>query len=132
MAQRRVARLLAILGAVCAVVACRPTPVFDLSWIVEPRADATGADAPVTVVIRRGTNGEPVTGARLTLEAHMSHPGMAPVVSDVAEVSTGRYQARLRLTMTGDWTLILSGTLADGQRVTWEHRIGINSAPPAA
>jgi hypothetical protein len=61
----------------------------------------------------------------------MSHPGMAPVLAAVNETTDGRYQGRLRLTMAGDWMLVLSGALADGTRVTWQRQIEISGAAPA-
>jgi hypothetical protein len=73
-----------------------------------------------------------VTGARLRIEGHMAHPGMAPVVTDMTEREAGRYEAEVPLTMAGEWTLVVSGTLAGGARVTWEHRINVEgTAPPA-
>jgi hypothetical protein len=73
-----------------------------------------------------------VSGARLRVEGHMAHPGMAPAVTDMTEAAAGRYEARLPLTMGGEWTLVVSGTLADGQRVTWEHRVSVEGAEGAA
>src|ERR1700722_15498180 len=37
-----------------------------------------------------------ITGARATLEADMSDPGMAPVFAEAREIKPGRYQAHLR------------------------------------
>jgi len=59
----------------------------------------------------------PVTGARLRLEAFMTHPGMAPVAATVEEQGSGRYRARVRFTMAGDWVVRLQGTRADGRRI---------------
>jgi hypothetical protein len=60
----------------------------------------------------------------------MAHPGMAPVVSEVKETADGRYESELPLAMAGRWTLVLSGSLADGRHVTWQRQIDITGAPP--
>ena len=134
MGQPRCAGLLAILCAALVGGGCRTSPAVDLSWTVEhrPFAGAPGADAHVTIVMRDRALGQPVRGARLSLEGHMSHPGMAPVVAAVSETTDGRYEGQLRMTMAGDWTLVLSGALADGRRVTWQRQIEISGAAPAS
>jgi hypothetical protein len=67
-------------------------------------------------------------GARLRVEGHMAHPGMAPVLAEARDLGRGRYQADLTFTMAGDWFLIVSGALPDGRRV--EHRIDIAGVRP--
>jgi len=59
----------------------------------------------------------PVVGAKLRLEGQMSHPGMAPVVAELAERGDGQYEAQMQLTMAGDWILVVSGQLRDGTRI---------------
>lgn len=82
----------------------------------------------MTVEIESRLDAESVTKATLSLEGHMTHPGMAPVVTAMKEVSPGRYQAPLPLAMTGDWVLVLTGTLADGSRVQAEHHVEVTGA----
>jgi hypothetical protein len=43
---------------------------------------------------------------------------MAPVISELIERGNGTYEGRLKLTMAGDWTLVITGELSGGQRVT--------------
>lgn len=129
--RRRVAGVLAVLGAAGALAACRPSPTFELSWSVEPAAGAARADRTVRVAIHE-SGGAPIVGARLTLEGHMAHPGMPPVVTGMTERGAGVYDAEVPLSMAGEWMLVVSGTLADGTRVTWEHRIDVEGAAPPA
>ena len=50
----------------------------------------------------------------------MPHPGMAPVTGQILERGNGTYEARLGLTMTGDWVFVVTGQLTDGSRITEE------------
>jgi len=85
-----------------------------------PPAAATTTIVRVTLA---DSHGAPVGGARLRLDAHMTHPGMAPVTSDVIEISAGTYQSSLRLSMAGDWVFVVSGELPDGHRITKEMQV---------
>ena len=87
------------------------------AWVIEPAPLASGTAATVRVTLRNAGQ-QPVVGAHLQLEAHMSHPGMRPVVASAIERVEGVYEAQLRFTMTGDWVLVLTGTMRDGTRVT--------------
>jgi YtkA-like protein len=107
--------------ALCAVwaVACRSDPSTQITaeWTIEPSPPLAGSDVTARVTLRDNAN-TPVGGAKLHLEAQMSHPGMSPVLSDMVERGDGVYDARLRLTMEGDWTLVVAGELRDGTRIT--------------
>lgn len=91
-------------------------------WTLQPDVPVQGDPAIATLTLR-DANGAPVPGARLELEAHMPHPGMAPVVSTPREVGDGVYVAPLQFTMPGRWTLVASGVLRDGRRLLESHDI---------
>ncbi len=129
---RRTAGLLAALAITALVQACGTLPpAVKIGWTFGHDAAGRTGDTRITVRLRDPAIGRPIRGARLTLEAHMSHPGMAPVVTALTEGPDGQYTAGLPLTMTGEWHLVTSGALADGQRVMWEHTITIRDAPAA-
>ena len=92
------------------------------TWVIAPAAPATGSDASVRITLRAAGQ-RLVAGAHQQLEAHMSHPGMAPLVTPVTEQSEGVYEGVIRFTMAGDWVLVLTGTLRDGTRVTETHEM---------
>ncbi len=71
----------------------------------------------------------PVPGARLSIAAHMSHPGMAPVEATVTERANGVYEATLDFSMAGDWVLVVSGALANGTPLS--HRIDVPNVRPS-
>ena len=75
------------------------------------------------------SQGARIAGAKLHLDAHMTHPGMTPVTSDVIEISNGAYQSTLRLSMAGDWVFVVSGELPDGRRITKDIQVpGVRQA----
>jgi hypothetical protein len=59
----------------------------------------------------------PVTGARMAVEADMSHAGMSPAFAQANEVQPGHYESRLSLGMAGDWVILLHGTLPNGEKL---------------
>lgn len=65
----------------------------------------------------RDVAGQPVAGARVNLEADMSHPGMAPLFADAKEIAAGQYQAALEFAMPGDWFVLIHVALPDGRRL---------------
>ena len=63
------------------------------------------------------SSSRPVHDAKMTLEADMSHPGMAPVFADARETSSGNYEGTVNLNMPGDWVVLVHGNLADGKKL---------------
>ena len=101
-----------------------------IAWSIQPSALIAGSTAQVAFTITT-RDGAPASGAQLRLEGHMSHPGMTPVVADPIERDRGTYEAPLQFTMPGEWVLVVSGTLADGTRITKETRLSVRPADGA-
>jgi hypothetical protein len=59
----------------------------------------------------------PVRGARVSVEADMSHPGMKPLFQNASATDHGEYTCKLNFDMPGDWTLLLHAKLASGETV---------------
>ena len=112
--------LCAVLLAWAAVwaAACRPNPSDQISasWTLDPSPPSVGIPLIARITLRDRSQA-PVVGAKLRLEGQMSHPGMAPVVAELAERGDGQYEAQMQLTMAGDWILVVSGQLRDGTRI---------------
>lgn len=83
--------------------------------VVAPTPARVGA-ASVQVALTDPA-GTPVKGARVKMEADMSHAGMAPVFFDSQETGAGRFRGNLQFSMAGDWTILFHITLADGAKV---------------
>ena len=103
---------LALLAA-CTTPDGAAPPHLTIGWTPMP---TVGRESVAEIQLNEAM-ARPVTGARLRLEAFMTHPGMAPVAATVEEQGRGRYRARVRFTMAGDWVVRLQGTRADGRRI---------------
>lgn len=116
------ALLLLMVGWVAGGVACRRGQTGDAGPAVvrvelspvEGDSLVVGTPVRVTVTLERN-DGSPVEGAKVSLEATMTHAGMQPVFAEATEVAPGMYQARVEFTMGGDWIIIVRGTLPDGK-----------------
>jgi len=63
-------------------------------------------------------DGRPVEDATVTIRGDMSHAGMAPVEATAAHAGDGIYTADFEWTMTGDWIVTVTATLAGGNVVS--------------
>jgi hypothetical protein len=108
----------ALVACCCFAFGCTGgTSDVRVTWTIEPSPAITESETLVRFALDHA-DGTPAAGARLRVEAHMSHPGMAPATADVVERANGFYETRLHLSMAGDWVVVISGELASGQRVT--------------
>lgn len=122
-----------ILAAACgSIAACsrRPSAAEDIrvEWTMTPGPPVAGAAAVAQIRLRDAAR-RPVRGAKLQVEAHMSHPGMAPILAAAAEGADGVYEIQLRFTMRGHWILLVTGELPDGRTI--DHRIDVHATGPA-
>ena len=127
-------RLRTGLFAGCCVLftACAPSgDTVSVSWAIEPALPFAATDTVVRLRLSQPAGG-PVRGAKLRLEAHMTHPGMRPVEADVEEERDGNYRSRLQLSMPGDWLFVVAGTVPGGGRILSERRVAGVRAPSRA
>ena len=97
-----------------------------VSWVIEPTPPVTVVPTVVRLTLQ-DDDGRPVRGAKLQLEAHMSHPGMAPILSQITERNDGAYETRVHLSMAGEWVFVVTGRLADGTRMVREHKVAVRT-----
>lgn len=70
-----------------------------------------------------------LTGVEIKLEGNMSHAGMSPVFANTLEVAPGEYEAKIALSMAGDWIILVHLTLRDGSKL--ERQFEIKGVAPA-
>ena len=79
---------------------------------------------PNTITCKLTGVGEaPISGARVSLEADMSHAGMGPVFAQAKEASPGTYTGTLDLNMRGEWVVSAHIVLPDGKTLDQEMKI---------
>jgi YtkA-like len=97
------------------------TPNLVMRHDVAPQPPKVG---PATITVSLADiAGNPIAGARVSLEGNMTHPGMKPVFGEAGEVGSGRYQASLEFTMGGDWIILVRVDLPDGQKLEREFEV---------
>jgi hypothetical protein len=99
-----------------------------VEWTMTPKLPVVGATTLAELALRDAAR-RPVRGAKLRVEGHMSHPGMAPLIATAAERADGIYEIRLQFTMRGDWILLVKGELPDGRTIT--HRVDVTATGPS-
>ncbi len=106
-------------AAILLLSGCRkpiePQSGVSIEYGISPQPVRIGP-AVLTVKLRDAT-GKAVPGARVTLEANMSHPGMAPAFGEAKESELGQYQGRVEFAMAGDWVILIHVTLPDGRKL---------------
>ena len=110
---RRLLLLVALLAAACGPRR-DPSPEIGLAWAVVPDPPAVG-EVGLSLTLTDARTGRRVEGAEVKLEGNMSHPGMKPVFGAARETGPGRYEARMDLTMAGDWIVLVDAALPDGR-----------------
>ena len=114
-----------LLGASCS----RPVESPDLFTVEHEISPAPARVGTSTFTFKLAdAGGKPITGARVTVEADMSHAGMSPVFADAKEEQPGRYQVRLNFSMAGDWVILLHVTLTGGKKL--ERQIEVRRVRP--
>jgi len=93
----------------------RDALALDIRQSIEPMPVRVGKSELTVQVLR--LDGSPLRGAHISVEADMSHPGMAPVFSGAEELGDGRYRADLKLDMAGDWVVLLHLHTPEGESV---------------
>ena len=119
-----------ILLAVAALNCRRNAAVAEVivEWKMTPTSPIVDRDALAEMTLADRSR-QPVAGATVRIEAHMSHPGMAPMIQPVRESALGVYSAPMSFSMAGGWVVFVTGQLRDGR--TFRQRLGDVIVRPA-
>jgi hypothetical protein len=125
---------LLIVLAFCAVCGCGrgeriAADPIEPHVTLTPRELAAGVATFATPRLQDSSR-RPLSGAELQVQAFMSHPGMAPLIVTAVEKGDGVYEARLQLTMAGDWILRVTGQLPDGRMIDSSFKAQVSSLKP--
>lgn len=98
------------------------SPAVTVEHAISPEPPQVG---PATVLLKLADQAaRPISGAHITLEADMSHAGMAPVFAETRETGPGQYQAQVKFAMAGDWVILLHVRLSSGQTLERQFNVG--------
>lgn len=122
----------AAFAALCLLAAaCRPAArqeaTLDLAWKVVPEPPRVGP-VRLELTLTDPATRRPAEGARVRVEANMSHAGMRPVFAAASEEGGGRYLAPVELSMAGDWFLLIEADLPDSR--IWRGQIDLPGVRP--
>lgn len=88
---------------------------YQVTFATEPAAPSQGAG--VVMITVKDKAGQPVEGARVSIEANMNHAGMTPENAEASTGEGGLYRLPLTWTMGGAWYVDAKITLSDGQEI---------------
>jgi len=112
------------------VTSCtRPTDSPDIVAIGNSISPEPARVGPASIILKLADSaGNAVTGAKIAIEADMSHAGMSPVFAEAKEGEPGNYLAHFDFPMAGDWVILLHITLPSGKKL--ERRIDVKGVRP--
>jgi hypothetical protein len=103
-----------------------PPALVAIEHTISPEPARVG---PASITLKLAdAGGEPVTAAKIEIEADMSHAGMSPVFGDAKEDDPGRYHAHVEFPMAGDWVVLLRVTLSGGKKL--ERQFDVKAVRP--
>ena len=115
--------IVGILASCCILAGCsRKGADVTVNWNVQPPRPSAGVEVVVQLKLVNA-DAAPLAAAKMQCAAQMSHPGMAPIIATMVERGPGIYEARLQFSMAGEWVLVASGELPDGQGIESSFRV---------
>ena len=121
---RVVAFLFSLFSFIFILTACKPPDPNAMRVKLETIIPPSGI-GKTSLAFMLEKDGEPLTGATVSVENIMTHPGMIPVTRPAQEIGNGKYQAQqLEFAMAGDYVLTMTAK-KDGRIFTGEVRFGV-------
>ena len=113
------------------LASCRqttPTPdtstqAAQISLTTDPQPPTIG-DSTVTVTVTQ--QNRPLAGVTVALRGDMRHAGMRPVIADASKTDAeGKVVIPFKWSMSGDWIVSVTVTLADNSQVAQDFNITV-------
>ncbi len=125
---RMVFVIILLLAAGCRSAA-QPTPqpaaqAAQIDLTIDPQPPVVG-DAGLTATVTR--DGQPVTEATVSVRGDMTHAGMRPELASGVTDAQGKAIIPFHWTMSGDWIVTVTVTLADKSEVAQEFDVSVGS-----
>jgi YtkA-like len=106
------------------MIACAPPDPNKLVILPETKIAPSGA-GPTSFIFKVVQAGNPLAGAKVTVQNTMTHAGMVPTIRIAQEIGQGVYQAQnLEFQMAGDYVLIVTAE-KNGEKLSGEYRFGV-------
>ena len=96
---------------------------YNLKMNLEPNPPTTGPGRLVFTLTDSADH--PIDNATLNIEGNMTHAGMVPIFAQSSAGPSGQYSVPFEWTMSGDWTVTVQVTLADGHRISQQFPVGV-------
>lgn len=93
-----------------------------ITLMVDPQPPIVG-DAGLTVTVTR--DGQPLAAAKVDVRGDMTHAGMRPELAGAVTDAQGLAVIPFRWSMSGDWIVTVTVTLADSSEVSQEFNLSV-------
>src|SRR4051812_9938423 len=109
---------------------CRqPTPTPDTSARIAQIALTIAPQPPVvgaaTLTITVTQQNQPLAGVAVAVRGDMTHAGMSPVLANAKTDAQGKIDVPFKWSMSGDWIVTVTVTLADNSQVSQDFNITV-------
>lgn len=105
-----------------------PTPTSDLNIMLAVEPDPLMVGDATLVITVNDASGAAVNDAKIAVRGDMSHAGMMPVFGEIEGGTDGQYRVPFQWTMAGDWTVEVTVTQANGEKVVKSFDAEVNTS----
>ena len=97
------------------------------NWRITPNPARLNSSLDLTIHLKDHQN-QPISNAKVNIEANMSHPGMVPQLFEAKAFENGFYKIHFIPTMAGDWLLFVTIKEASGRVIKEEIPFNVPAA----
>lgn len=120
--------LLSVLAGCRAAATPAPQDEVELTVEIASEPENPQVGSATLLITVQDASGNPVSDATLAIRGDMSHAGMQPVLAEASDGENGVYRVPFEWTMSGDWIVEVTVTLASGETVRREFEFSVASS----